>query len=110
MNRWMTLLIGCLGLSAIGALHAEEPTAHLTIRNHRFEPAEVFVPVGQKIKLVVENDDSTPEEFESYDLNREKVVPGKTTITVFVGPLQAGRYRFFGDFNRDTAQGVLVAK
>jgi len=106
----MALLVGCLGLSGVGALHAEEATAHLTIRNHRFEPTEVAVPVGQKIKLVVENDDSTPEEFESYDLNREKVVPGKASMTIFVGPLQAGRYRFFGDFNRDTAQGVLVAK
>ena len=68
------------------------------------------VPAGQKIKLLVENQDPTPEEFESNELNREKIVVGKGTITVFLGPLDAGRYPFFGDFHQETAQGVLVAR
>jgi hypothetical protein len=68
------------------------------------------VPAGQKIKLVVENQDPTPEEFESYTLNREKVVPGNGQITVLVGPLKPGKYEFFGEFNQDTAQGTLVAE
>ena|ERR1700675_4417438 len=111
MDRWVApLFVASLGLSGIGALHAEESAAHLTIRNHRFEPAELVVPAGQKIKLILENTDSTPEEFESYELNREKVVPANASVIIFVGPLQPGRYPFFGDFNRDTAQGVLVAK
>jgi hypothetical protein len=29
---------------------------------------------------------------------------------VFLGPLPAGEYKFFGDFHQDTAQGVMVAK
>jgi hypothetical protein len=29
---------------------------------------------------------------------------------VFIGPLEAGRYPFFGDFHQETAQGVLVVK
>jgi len=37
-------------------------------------------------------------------------VPPKAQITIFVGPLQPGRYPFFGDFHKDTAQGVLIAK
>jgi plastocyanin len=82
----------------------------LTIREHKFEPAELTVPAGQKIKLLVENQDATPEEFESNELNREKIVVGKGTITVFLGPLDAGRYPFFGDFHQETAQGVLVAR
>ena len=111
MIRWIApLMIGCVGLSGIGALRAEEPATKLTIHNHRFEPAELVVPAGQKVKLVVENQDATPEEFESYELNREKVVPAQGSVIIFVGPLAPGRYPFFGDFNRDTAQGVLVAK
>jgi plastocyanin len=90
--------------------YAQDFEAHLTIRGHKFEPAELTVPAGQKIKLLVENQDATPEEFESNELNREKIVVGKGTITVFLGPLDAGRYPFFGDFHQETAQGVLVAR
>ncbi len=89
---------------------AEEPSFPLTIRNHRFEPAELQVPAGVKVKLVIRNADATPEEFESNTLHREKVVPGGGEIIVYVGPLNAGTYDFFGDFNPSTAQGRLVAK
>jgi plastocyanin len=97
-------------LLAASVAVADDAAFRLTIRDHRFEPAELVVPAGQKIKLEVENQDATPEEFESYELNREKVVPAKTTVVIFVGPLKAGRYPFFGDFNKDSAKGVLVAK
>ena len=90
--------------------YAQDFEAHLIIREHKFEPAELTVPAGQKIKLLVENQDTTPEEFESNELNREKIVVGKGTITVFLGPLDAGRYSFFGDFHQETAQGVLVVR
>ena len=90
--------------------YADDFEARLVIREHKFEPTELTVPAGQKIKLLVENQDATPEEFESNELNREKVVTGKGTITVFLGPLDAGRYPFFGDFHQETAQGVLVVR
>jgi plastocyanin len=86
------------------ALAAEVPEVRLVIKDHRFDPAELKVPAGQKIKLIIENKDATPEEFESYELNREKIVSGNATITVFVGPLEKGRYPFFGEFNKDSAQ------
>ncbi len=82
----------------------------IEIENLRFRPDTLVVPAGKKIKLEIRNLDPTPEEFESYDLNREKVVTGKATIKVFVGPLKAGTYRFFGDFHQDTAQGVIIAR
>ena len=68
------------------------------------------MPAGQKLRLVIENKDSTPEEFESYELNREKIVAPGSKITVFVGPLKPGRYEFFGDFNPKTARGWLVVR
>ncbi len=58
----------------------------------------------------MDNQDSTPEEFESYDFNREKIINGNSSAPVFVGPLEKGEYKFFGEFNQATAQGVLVAK
>jgi hypothetical protein len=82
----------------------------VTIQDHRFQPAELVIPADKKIRLSVENRDATPEEFESHDLNREKIVAGKSTATIYVGPLTPGRYRFFGEYNEKTAQGVIVAQ
>jgi len=93
-----------------GAARAAETEVQLVIKNHRFEPAELKVPVGQRVKLIVHNQDSTPEEFESHSLNREKVIPGGAKATIFIGPLKAGRYNFFGEYNEATAKGVVIAE
>lgn len=82
----------------------------LVIKDHRFQPAELTIPAGKKVKLQVENRDATPEEFESHELNREKVIPGNSSAIIFVGPLAPGRYPFFGEFNEKTAQGAIVAQ
>lgn len=101
----------CLILTFGYAARAADPLEfRIVIKNHRFEPTELKVPAGKKIRLIVENQDPTPEEFESYSLNREKIVPGKSKIVVLVGPLKPGKYEFFGEFNMDTALGALIAQ
>lgn len=105
-----TALLACTLLLAGGAAAAADPEFHLTIRGHHFEPTELTVPAGVKVRLMVANQDATPEEFESYTLNREKVVGPGATVVVFVGPLKPGRYEFFGDFHPDTARGWLVVQ
>lgn len=82
----------------------------LVIKDHRFTPSEIKVPAGKKVKLVVDNQDTTPEEFESHDLNREKVIAAKSKANIFIGPLKAGRYQFVGEFNEATAKGVVIAE
>ena len=99
-----------LALFAAAPVLAADDEIRLVIQDHRFQPAEVVVPAGKKIKLVVENRDPTPEEFDSHALNREKVIAGKSTATIFIGPLAPGRYPFVGEYNEKTAQGVIVAK
>jgi len=108
VSRLLPLAVFLL-LGATPALAADDEFK-LVIENHKFEPAEITVPADKKVKLLIDNQDATAEEFESYELNREKVVPAKGTTSVFVGPLKPGRYPFFGDFHKDTAQGVLIAK
>lgn len=100
-------------LFAFTSLHAfaDEPaTFKIGIENNRFIPAEIQVPAGQKIKLLVENRDNTSEEFESHALNREKVIPAKSSVTIFIGPLKPGSYPFVGEFHESTAKGVITAK
>lgn len=89
---------------------AEDHSRTIVIKNHRFMPAEIEIPADTKIKLIIDNQDPTPEEFESHDLNREKIIAGNSKGIVFVGPLQAGTYTFFGEFNPAAAQGTLVVK
>jgi plastocyanin len=87
-----------------------EESFSLSIKGKAFEPNELAVPAGQKITLTVKNLNATPSEFESSDLNREKVVTGGSAITVFIGPLRPGSYEFFDDFSADTPHGHIVAK
>lgn len=107
-----TAFVTCIALAtlAVSAARAATPEFTLVIKDHRFTPAELVVPAGQKLRLVIENQDPTPEEFESYTLNREKIVAGNGRIVLFVGPLEPGKYEFFGEFNMATARGWLVAR
>jgi len=89
---------------------AAEADYSLIIKDHRFSPSELTVPAGKKIKLLIENQDATPEEFESHSLNREKIIAGNGKITIYLGPLEAGNYPFMGEFNEATAKGLIVAK
>jgi len=82
----------------------------IVIREHRFEPSVLEIPAGQRVKIVVRNLDATAEEFESYELRREKIIAGNSTAIIYVGPLKPGTYSFFGEFNLATAQGRLIVK
>lgn len=110
MMRYWSRALCALFVLVAGSVQAETPVFNIAIRDHLFYPAELEVPASQKIKLLITNEDSTPEEFESYELNREKVILGGRRTVVFVGPLKPGVYPFFGEFNMSTAQGQLIAK
>ena len=101
----------CLIMSLLaGTLSAAVPEIELRIRDHLFFPATLEVPAETKIRLMILNEDDTPEEFESYELNREKVIPGKSKTVIFIGPLKPGEYPFFGEFYPKTAQGKVIAR
>jgi hypothetical protein len=101
---WLALLL--IALPATAA----KPVFEIEIKDHLFLPAELTVPADTKIKLIVYNHDPTPEEFESYELNREKVIMGSSKAIIFIGPLRPGEYPFFGEFNPKTAQGKVIAE
>lgn len=94
-----------------GAQETAPYEVRIVIKDHRFIPSEAEVPAGRKIKLVVVNQDPTPEEFESVGLKIERVIQGGRTAEFLVKPLRKDRnYSFFGEFHQDTAKGRLVAK
>ncbi len=107
MSRIAAALFAC---ASFGVFAAGEREFALSIEGHKFTPERVEVPSGKKVKLLVDNKDATPEEFESSMLKIEKMIPGKSKATIFVGPLKPGEYKFAGEFNEKTAQGVIVAK
>jgi len=111
VKRFVSLLSLCTAISLTTASFAQSPEAFtLTIKDYRFTPAELSVPAGKKFKLIVDNQDSTPEEFESKQLRVEKVIPGKRKATLNLGPLKPGSYPFVGEFHEATAKGTLHAK
>jgi plastocyanin len=89
---------------------AETPVFEISIKDHKFSPDSIEVPAGQKVKLLIKNQDASAEEFESHELSREKVIAANSEGVVFVGPLKPGEYPFFGEFHQDTAKGKIIAK
>ncbi|MBV9346536.1 MAG: cupredoxin domain-containing protein [Pseudolabrys sp.] len=108
--RALQFFVLALALAFLPAASFADDAIVITIKDHRFTPSEVKVPANKGVVLTVVNDDPTPEEFESKSMKVEKVIKGNSKATVRIGPLKPGRYKFFGEFNEATAQGVVVVE
>jgi plastocyanin len=95
---------------SLGRTDSEQTPPEIRFENHQFKPASLSVPTGQKLTLRVVNASNETIEFESFKLNREKVVSPGQTITVGLPALSAGNYDFYDDFHQDVPQGSIVAK
>ena len=107
MNR-LAAAFSILGFSVCAAAAAESYS--LTIKDHKFDPAELKIPADKAATLVVKNLDATPEEFESKPLRIEKVVPPNSEASFQIRPLKPGRYKFVGEFHEDSAKGEIVVE
>lgn len=110
VGRLARILAIIASIICAAPVKADKPVFKIEISNHLFMPSELVIPANTKVKLMVYNLDSTSEEFESYELNREKVIMGKRKAVIFVGPLTPGEYPFFGEFHPETAQGKIIAE
>jgi len=108
--RGLLFAIGIAGFLATGTAAARSDDYVLTIRDHRFDPAEIKVPANERVSITLINEDATPEEFDSPALKVEKVVAGKSKAVVRIGPLKPGRYPFIGEYNEATAKGVVIVE
>ncbi len=103
------LLLASIALPALA--RADNPaTIDLTLKDHKFEPAEIKAPANTPIEITLKNEDDSFEEFDSNSLRTEKIVTKHGTITIKLKPLAAGRYPFQGEYHAKTAQGMLVVE
>jgi hypothetical protein len=103
-------LVALVFAAAAFPAHAQQAASvSITVKNHRFQPAEIHAPAKVPIELHIKNLDPAPMEFESVSLRVEKVVTGNGEGIIRLRPLAPGRYNFFDDFHQETT-GVLVVR
>ncbi|MBK5197508.1 MAG: cupredoxin domain-containing protein [Methyloceanibacter sp.] len=110
LRRLLSVLATVAALALPPAVARAETAIDVTIKDHRFTPAEIHVPAGKAAVLNIKNEDATAEEFDSSALKVEKVIAGGKQGTVRLRPLDPGRYPFMGEYHEDTAQGVVIAE
>lgn len=104
-----TLLAASMAVSAPAAA-ADLPTFRLELKDGKMIPQRIEVPAGVKIKIEVFNTGTSPAEFESVQLRKEKVLSPGTNSFVVIAPMQPGEYKFFDDFHPAAGEGVIVVK
>jgi len=103
----IALAVGLLVL--VPAARADDRSVPLAVADHGFTPAEIEAAAGERLRIEVTNRTAAAIEFESFELNRERVVPPGQTVAVYVSGLSPGRYEFFDDFHQER-RGTLVVK
>ena len=81
----------------------------LIIKDHKFIPETLKVKANEKLQLIIYNQDDEAEEFESFELRREKIIPAKGKVKINIGPLDPGEYKIFGDFHINITKGMIIA-
>ncbi len=96
-------------IAGVSVARADDVTVKLAVRDDGFQPAQLEVPSGARVRLEITNESSAAIEFESFELNRERVIQPGQTAAVYVAGLAAGRYEFFDDFHQER-KGTLLVK
>jgi len=110
--KGMTSVLALSLALALGPVARGDDEASPTVRFHdgSFEPNELVVKAKTPFRLRVVNTTQDAIEFESFELNRERVVLPGGEIVVFLPPLDPGSYKFFDDFHHGAGEGTITAK
>jgi hypothetical protein len=101
-----TALLG----NAIPAAAEDMPTFRIEMNNGAIDPLHLEVPANRPFKLEIHNAGTTPAEFESLELRKEKVLGPKVKSFMVIRRLPPGEYKFFDDFHPGSPQAVLISK
>jgi len=96
--------------AAIPPVWAQDAPVVVHLKNHKFTPSVIKVKANKPSMIVLHNDDSGADEFDSPSLKIERVVPGRSKANIRIRALAPGRYPFMGEFNAATAQGIVIAE
>jgi plastocyanin len=108
--KLLALGIAVAAAALVGTAAASDASSvELSLKDHRFTPASITVPAGQKVRINLVNQDPATEEFDSHDLRVEQLVTPRGRISFWIGPLKPGEYSFMGEFHAATAQGKVTA-
>ena len=103
-------LIGLITFQFPVGARGDDTVVELRFENRRFTPQTITVPSNQSITLRITNASKEPIEFESFKLNREKVVGPGETVIIRLPALRPGSYDFYDDFHQDVPAGSIIAK
>lgn len=106
----LTVAIAAIAGIATPAAAEEIPNYTITFKDGSFEPKTLHLPADTRVKLQVVNMEEKVIEFESNDMKAEKIIRSGKTGSVFVGPLPAGEYKFFDEFNMAAGEGVVTVQ
>ena len=103
-------VIAFTGLQPGHSAQAADPAFSLTLKDHRFTPSEITIPANTRVRFLVKNLDATPAEFEGRNFKAEKIIPAGKEVTILIGPLKAGTYEFYDEYNEKTSKSTLIVK
>ncbi len=85
------------------------PVIKVEMRDGVIVPSVIEVPANTRFKLEITNTGTTPVEFESTELKREKALAAGATSSIVFRTVDPGSYAVFDDFHPE-AKATLVAK
>lgn len=96
---------------AVAPARAEDlPTFKVEMKDGVITPLRIEVPADKPFKIELHNTGTTPAEFESIELRKEKVVAPGAVSFVVIKRVSPGEYKFFDDFHPTAPQVTVVAK
>jgi hypothetical protein len=109
--RYAAILAAALFVLPIGnQAFAADTSYALTLKDHKFSPAELTIPANTKVKISLKNLDKETAEFISDDFKGGKLVPGGKEASFFIGPLKAGVYEFHDEYHEAQSKTRLTVK
>ena len=109
MRPRAAFLAAALCGAALPAL-ADDPTYRIDIKDGVITPLTLEVPANTRIRLEITNSGTSPAEFESVQLKKEKVIAGGNSSVMVIRNLEPGSYDFFDDFHLDMPHAKIIAK
>ncbi|MGE5540635.1 MAG: cupredoxin domain-containing protein [Gemmatimonas sp.] len=94
----------------VPAAAQDMPTFRIEMNDGAITPLRIEVPANKPFKLEIHNTGKTPSEFESVELNREKVLAPQSQSFIVFRRLSPGEYTVFDDFHPEAPKATLIAK